>query len=122
MLIDQANLHLQRGSVQQGKMFARGAAAEAERSFGLQHRAVDRSLATLGLVLRLAQRYPEAERELRRALAMKERTLGPNSPGVAHTLGNLAQVVAALGRQVEADVLTARAAAIHRSAKGVPGK
>ena len=60
ILIDQANLHLQRGSVRQGEMVAREAVAEAERSFGPKHRAVDQSLATLGLVLRLAQRHPEA--------------------------------------------------------------
>ena len=61
MLIEQANLHLQRGSVGQAELFAREAIAEAERSFGRTSRPLDQSIATLGLVLRFAQRYPEAE-------------------------------------------------------------
>jgi Flp pilus assembly protein TadD len=45
---------------------------------------------------------------------MKEKTLGPNNPSVAHTLNNLAQVLDALGRKAEAEKLAQRAAAIHR--------
>lgn len=77
MLSEQANMHLQRGSLDQAEMFAREAIAEAERSFGRSHRATDQSIATLGLVLRFAQRFPEAEKELRRALALREKSLGP---------------------------------------------
>ncbi|MFZ9562511.1 MAG: hypothetical protein ACO273_09520, partial [Burkholderiales bacterium] len=61
LLFDQAGLHLQRGNVEQAELFAREAIAEAERSFGRNSRAVDQSIATLGLVLRFAQRYPESE-------------------------------------------------------------
>lgn len=80
MLIDQANLHVQIGSLQQAELFAREAVAEAERTFGPRHRATDQSIAALGLVLRVAQRYPEAEKELRRALALREKMLGPRDP------------------------------------------
>ena len=57
-LFDQANLHLQRGNIEQAELFAREAIGEAERSFGRSHRAFDQSIATLGLVLRFAQLYP----------------------------------------------------------------
>jgi Tfp pilus assembly protein PilF len=74
------------------------------------------SLNNLGAVLQAQERYADAEPVLRRALAMKEKTLGPNNPSVAHTLSNLAQVLDALGRKAEAEKLAARAAAIHRGA------
>ena len=58
LLSDQANLHLQRGNIEQAELFAREAVTEAERSFGRSHRATDQSISMLGLVLRFAQRYP----------------------------------------------------------------
>ena len=92
MLSEQASLHLQRGSLEQAELFAREAIAEAERTFGRNHRAVDQSIATLGLILRFAQRYPESEKELRRALALREKSLGPRDPAVGILLNNLADV------------------------------
>lgn len=105
MLTDQANLHVQRGSLQQAELFAREAIAEAERSFGPKHRVYDQSIATLGLVLRFAQRYPESEKEFRRALALREKALGPRDPAVAILVNNLADVVQAQKKYAEAEKL-----------------
>lgn len=55
---------------------------------------------------------------LRRSLAMKEKTLGPDNSSTAHTLNNLAQVLLELGRKAEAEKLAARAAAIHQGKGG----
>ena len=51
---------------------------------------------------------------LRRALVMKENTLGPYNPSVANTLTNLAEVLDHLGRRDEAAQMRLRAAAITR--------
>jgi hypothetical protein len=45
---------------------------------------------------------------------MKENTLGPYNPSVAHTLTNLAEVLDQLGRKDEAAKMRVRAAAIVR--------
>jgi uncharacterized protein HemY len=45
---------------------------------------------------------------------MKEKTLGSDSPGVAHTLVNLAEVLEQLGKKEEAEQARRRAAAIKR--------
>ena len=71
-------------------------------------------LNNLGGVLRAQGRYKEAEAVLRRALAMKENTLGPYNGSVAHTLVNLAEVLEALDRKDEAVKMRLRAAAITR--------
>jgi len=118
LLSDQANLHLQRGNIEQSELFACEAITEAERSFGRSHRATDQSIAMLGLVLRFAQRYTEAEKELRRALALREKSLGPDNPRTAITLNNLARVLLELGRKAEAEKLAAHAAAIHQGKGG----
>lgn len=74
------------------------------------------ALNNLGANLQLQTRYKESETYLRRALAMKEKMLGPMNPSVAHTLNNLAQVCEALGRKDEAVKYRARAVEIHKQA------
>ena len=117
-LFEQANLHLQRGSIEQAELFAREAITEAERSFGRNSRPVDQSIATLGLVLRFAQRYPESEKELRRALALREKSLGPRDPAVGILLNNLADVVQAQKKFAEAEKLHRRVLAIFEKTYG----
>jgi tetratricopeptide (TPR) repeat protein len=51
------------------------------------------------------QRYTEAESLYQRALAISEKALGPEHPGTAATLNNLAVLYRELGRQAEAEPL-----------------
>jgi len=118
LLSDQATLHPQRGNIEQAELFAREAITEAERSFGRSHRATDQSIAMLGLVLRFAQRYPEAEKELRRALALREKSLGPRDPAVGVLPNNLADVVQAQKNFAEAEKLHRRVLGIFEKADG----
>ncbi len=111
---------MQRGNIAQAELLARDAVAEARLTFGNSHRAIDQSLATLGLLLRFASRYPEAEQALRKVLTLREQALGPAEPAVAVLLNNLALAVEALGRKDEADLLIVRATAIHAGAAATP--
>ena len=54
----------------------------------------------------------QAERDYRRALAIKEELLGQDHPDVAMTLNNLGVLVKTLGRREEAEALYERALAI----------
>jgi Flp pilus assembly protein TadD len=58
-------------------------------------------------------RPTEAEPLHRRALALRERVLGPDHPDVAQSISNLAVVLAALGRPAEAEPLHRRALALR---------
>jgi tetratricopeptide (TPR) repeat protein len=58
-------------------------------------------------------RAAEAERLFRRSLAVKEAGIGPDSPDVATTLNNLAQLYAADGRVQDAMPLLERSLAIQ---------
>jgi tetratricopeptide (TPR) repeat protein len=55
----------------------------------------------------------QSEAYFRRALAIKERYLGPDHPSVAGTLENLAALCRESGRKEEAKPLEERAAAIR---------
>ncbi|MFN9488827.1 MAG: tetratricopeptide repeat protein [Betaproteobacteria bacterium] len=55
---------------------------------------------------------------MRRALALREKSLGPDNPRTAITLNNLARVLLELGRKAEAEKLAAHAAAIHQGKGG----
>lgn len=74
------------------------------------------ALNNLGANLRMQERHKEAEPVLRRALAMKIKTLGAMSQSVANTLTNLAEVCEALGRKEEAAKYRMRAAEIYKQA------
>jgi tetratricopeptide (TPR) repeat protein len=60
----------------------------------------------------------EAEQLYRRALAIKERSLGPEHPDVAMTLNNLAVLHKAVGKYAEAKPLNQRALTIFEAALG----
>ncbi len=64
-----------------------------------------------GLAL-MAGLYEEAEPLFARALAIKERRSGRESPDLIDTLQNFALVLAYLGREKDAELLDTRAAAI----------
>jgi tetratricopeptide (TPR) repeat protein len=58
-------------------------------------------------------RYSEAEPIFKRALAIREKTLGPNHPDVATTLSYLALLYHDHGRDADAEPLFKRSLAIH---------
>ena len=72
-----------------------------------------------GLVLRARGDLAAARSELLAALSLAESTLGPDNPGVATALGNLAGVQAAAGERGPALASLARALAIRERALGV---
>ena len=65
-------------------------------------------------------KYSEAEPLFKRALAIDEKTLGPDHPSVAKVLGNLAVLYQAQGRYSEAEPLYKRALEIDEKTLG-PG-
>jgi len=69
-------------------------------------------------VLQKQGRYAEAEPLFKRALAIKEKAFGPDHPGVALGLSNLASLYNAQGRYGEAEPLHKRALAIMEKALG----
>ncbi len=71
-----------------------------------------------GLVLRARGDLPAARVELLAALTLAESTLGPDNPGVATALGNLAAVQAAAGEREAATAALRRALAIRERALG----
>jgi predicted Ser/Thr protein kinase len=72
-----------------------------------------------GLVLRARGDLPAARGELLAALSLAESTLGPDNPGVATALGNLAAVQAAAGEREAAIAALTRALKIRERALGV---
>ncbi len=58
-------------------------------------------------------RHAEAEPLYKRALAIREKSLGPKHPNVATSLENYAARVRATGRTAEAEKMEARAKAIR---------
>jgi tetratricopeptide (TPR) repeat protein len=63
-------------------------------------------------LLRARNRHDESESLHRRALAIREKSYGPDHPDVAESLNNLALVFQATNRFAEAEALFSRAFAI----------
>ena len=80
---------------------------------GLNHRYVARCLTNLAELYRAQGRYAEAEPLYQRALAIREKTLGPEHPNVATCLENYAFLLREMGRSEEAVPLESRARAIR---------
>ena len=70
-------------------------------------------LRLLGSALRLEGRYDEAEPALRQALAVAEKSFGPNHPQVGTALNSLALLCKTTQRLAEAEMLLIRALAIE---------
>ena len=77
-----------------------------------------RSLNSLARLLREQARFSEAEPLIRRALAIDERSYGPDHPDVARDLNNLALLLQATNRLGEAEPLMRRALAIGEQSYG----
>src|SRR5205085_1890260 len=71
-----------------------------------------------GEPLRMLGKFAEAEPLLRRALAIWERSLGPDHPHVASALNNLALLLQDTNRLGEAEPLFRRVAAIFEASLG----
>jgi tetratricopeptide (TPR) repeat protein len=71
---------------------------------------------TFSLVLRGLRRWSAAEQMARRVIAINEKTLGSKHRTVAYDLSNLASIVEAQGRKVEAEGLYQRALDIRTNA------
>ena len=97
----------------------REAIAEAERA-DLEGLGVAAGLNALAVLVGDRGRVAEAMGLGGRALAIREKKLGPGHPDVAITLNNLAGYLALEGRQGEAEALYQRALAIQERALG-PG-
>ena len=65
-----------------------------------------------------ARKYAEAVPLTQRALAIQEKTLGPDHPEVAASLNNLAQLYVLQGRYAEAEALFKRSLAIRERSLG----
>ena len=63
------------------------------------------------------EKFKEAEKFLRSALAAKEKSLKPGHLSIAHTLDNLALALDGQGRQIEAERLRKRAEGIRQRAQ-----
>ena len=73
-------------------------------------------LNNLAQLLQATNRLAEAEPLFRRALAIDEKSYGPDHPKVAIGLNNLAQLLKATNRLAEAEPLMRRALAIDERA------
>ncbi|MCH7768571.1 MAG: tetratricopeptide repeat protein [Nitrospinae bacterium] len=72
----------------------------------------------LGSLLARKGRYAEAESLIKRALAIKEKALGPDHPYLARRLNNLAELYRAQGQYAKAEPLYQRALANNETAWG----
>jgi CHAT domain-containing protein/Tfp pilus assembly protein PilF len=80
---------------------------------------VGQTINNLAKVYRDQGKYGDAERLFKRALTIREQTLGPSHPDVAATLHDLAAVASRQGRYEEAKGLVKRALTINEKAQGV---
>ena len=75
-------------------------------------------LNNLAALLKATNRLPEAEPLMRRALAIDEKSYGPEHPDVAIDLNNLAALLQATNRLPEAEPLMRRALTIDEKSYG----
>ena len=94
------------------------AAVKSAESFGPEDPRLATSHNGLAEVYRAQGRYAEAESHHKRALAIREKTLGENHPDVATSLSGLALVYRAQGKYAEAEPLYQRSLAIWEKALG----
>lgn len=93
----------------------RSALAEAER-LGEQDSRFAETLSNLAVVRRERGDLDQAEKLMRRAVELREKYAGPDTPAVAWALNNLAAILHAGGRDAEADPILRRALLIAETA------
>lgn len=99
------HLCIETGRLAEAEQLQRRAIAIDEKSFGLHHPSVARSLNNLARVLKVANRLSEAEPLYRRAVEIDTKNFGPHDSRVAGHLNNLAQLLKASDRLPEAELL-----------------
>jgi tetratricopeptide (TPR) repeat protein len=87
-------------------------------SFGMEFAEGARLLNQAGYYLNERAEYAQAEPLFRRALAIREKALGPEHPHTASSLNNLAELLRFQGKPEEAEPLYRRALAIYEKALG----
>ena len=97
---------------------ARAALDQAITVLGPEH--PDTLIATthLGIILRLARKYAEAEPLLERAVALSEQILGPEDPRTLNRLSSLAGLYKEQGQLVQAEAIMRKVIAGLRAAYG----
>jgi len=78
------------------------------------------SLNNLALIYKTQSQFAQAALFYERALAIQEKTLGPDHPDVATSLNNLARLYDNQGQYAQAEPLFKRALAIREKDFGVP--
>jgi len=92
--------------------------AAAKAQFGTNHTSYASVLNTLATVYVALEKYDEAERLYRRAMAIREKILGEDHPDVAHILTNLSLVYSLQRKFGEAEGVLRRALKIQERALG----
>jgi tetratricopeptide (TPR) repeat protein len=92
--------------------------AAAKAQFGTNHTSYAYVLNTLATVYVTLEKYDEAERLYRRAMAIRENILGEDHPDVAHILTNLSLVYSLQRKFGEAEGVLRRALKIQERALG----
>ena len=102
----------QQADYAQAEKLLLAALKEAEK-FGEQDPRFATSLNNLAELYRAQGKYAQAEPLYRRALAIREKALGPEHPNVAAVLENYADLLRKMKRDAEAEKMEARAQAIR---------
>jgi tetratricopeptide (TPR) repeat protein len=94
------------------------ACASLIEGYGLEFEEAGRLLNAAGYYLHDRARFSDAEPLFQRALALREKVLGPEHPSVATSLNNLAGLYLEQGKYAEAEPLYQRALAIREKVLG----
>ena len=106
VLIDLALVYEHRGRIDEGIALRREVLATALRRFGADSAEVRNQRAFLGAVLRVAERYPEAEVELRAAIRLEQSSAEvAGEHAVSGSMLDLATLLTKTGRAAEAVVI-----------------
>jgi tetratricopeptide (TPR) repeat protein len=119
-LHDLADLRLaQHRYKEAGELYSR-ALAILEKDEARSGAEIAMALAGYATVYAHDQNLPEAERVLRRAVAINEHLMGSENPKLARSVSALAGVILAQGRAQEASALAMRAAALRAGERAPP--
>ena len=108
----------QEGRYGEAVPLARKLVAEAERTSGRQSSLTATALVVLAQAQQAQSEVAEAERGLKRALAIREKALGSNHPDVAAVLAALGQIALSQNRLKDAERDTQRALSIDEGTIG----
>ncbi len=113
-----AQLTLQQKSVQQAQVDEAQRLLDQAQASGTPEQQLSPMFSTLADVYDKQSRYADSEPLYKQAIAIDEKTLGPNHPGLAADLNNLAILYIAQGRYGDAEPLLKRALSIYKDVYG----